>query len=80
MDTVISTNKQGLGDLLRYWRESCHKSQLNLSLDSGLSQRHLSFIENGRSIPSRRTLLEIARTLEIPFRDRNTLLLSAGLQ
>jgi transcriptional regulator with XRE-family HTH domain len=78
MDTVISTNKQGLGDLLRYWRESCHKSQLNLSLDSGLSQRHLSFIENGRSIPSRRTLLEIARALEIPFRDRNTLLVSAG--
>ena len=49
-------------------------------LDSGLLQRHLSFIENGRSIPSRRTLLEIARALEIPFRDRNTLLLSAGLQ
>jgi transcriptional regulator with XRE-family HTH domain len=78
MDTVISTNQQGLGDLLRYWRESCRKSQLGLSLDSGLSQRHLSFIENGRSIPSRRTLLEIARALEIPFRDRNTLLLSAG--
>jgi hypothetical protein len=50
METVISTNKLGLGDLLRYWRESCRKSQLNLALDSGLSQRHLSFIENGRSI------------------------------
>lgn len=78
MDTVISTDQQGLGDLLRYWRENSRKSQLSLSLDSGLSQRHLSFIENGRSIPSRRTLLEIARALEIPFRDRNTLLLSAG--
>jgi transcriptional regulator with XRE-family HTH domain len=78
MNTVISTSKQGLGELLRYWRETCRKSQLDLSLDSGLSQRHLSFIENGRSIPSRRTLLVIAQALDIPFRDRNTLFLSAG--
>jgi transcriptional regulator with XRE-family HTH domain len=78
MNTVISPTKQGLGELLRYWRESRGKSQLDLSLDSGLSQRHLSFIENGRSVPSRRTLLGIAQALDIPFRDRNTLFLSAG--
>jgi transcriptional regulator with XRE-family HTH domain len=78
MNTVISTTRQGLGDLLRYWRERCGKSQLDLSLGSGLSQRHLSFIENGRSIPSRRTLLDIAQALDIPLRDRNTLFLSAG--
>ena len=74
----IPTTKQGLGELLRYWRGSCGKSQLDLSLDSGLSQRHLSFIENGRSIPSRRALLDIAQALDIPLRERNALFLSAG--
>jgi transcriptional regulator with XRE-family HTH domain len=78
MSTVIPTTKQGLGELLRYWRKTRSKSQLDLSLDSGLSQRHLSFIENGRSIPSRKTLLDIARALDIPLRDRNTLFLSTG--
>jgi transcriptional regulator with XRE-family HTH domain len=78
MRTVVPTTKQGLGELLRYWRESCGKSQLDLSLDSGLSQRHLSFVENGRSLPSRRTLIEIAQALDIPLRDRNALFLSAG--
>jgi transcriptional regulator with XRE-family HTH domain len=78
MSTVIPASKQGLGELLRYWRKTRSKSQLDLSLDSGLSQRHLSFIENGRSIPSRKTLLDIARALDIPFRDRNTLFLSTG--
>jgi transcriptional regulator with XRE-family HTH domain len=67
-----------LGDLLRYWREVRGKSQFNLSLDTGGSQRHLSFIENGRSVPSREILMEIARSLDIPFRERNTLLLAAG--
>jgi transcriptional regulator with XRE-family HTH domain len=78
MSTVIPTTKQGLGELLRYWRKTRSKSQLDLSLDSGLSQRHLSFIENGRSTPSRKTLLDIARALDIPLRDRNTLFLSTG--
>lgn len=67
-----------LGDLLRYWREIRAKSQFDLSLDTGGSQRHLSFIENGRSVPSREVLMEIARALDIPLRDRNTLLLAAG--
>jgi transcriptional regulator with XRE-family HTH domain len=78
MKTVIPATKQGLGELLRYWRETRGKSQLGLSLDSGISQRHLSFIENGRSTPTRKTLLGIARVLDIPLRDRNTLFLSAG--
>ena len=78
MDTVIPRNKQGLGELLRYWRETRGKSQLDLSLDSGLSQRHLSFIENGRSVPSRQTLLDVAQALDVPLRERNTLFLSAG--
>jgi transcriptional regulator with XRE-family HTH domain len=78
MSTVVPVSKQGLGGLLRYWRETRSKSQLDLSLDSGISQRHLSFIENGRSIPSRKTLLNIAQALDIPLRDRNTLFLSTG--
>jgi len=78
MNTAIPRNKQGLGELLRYWRETRGKSQLDLSLDSGLSQRHLSFIENGRSVPSRQTLLDVAQALDVPLRERNTLFLSAG--
>ena len=67
-----------LGVLLRHWRDLRGKSQFDLSLDTGVSQRHISFIESGRSIPGRQTLLEIAQALDIPLRDRNTLLLSAG--
>jgi transcriptional regulator with XRE-family HTH domain len=73
-----SKQARELGELLRYWREARRKSQLDLSLDSGLSQRHLSFIESGRSTPSRQALLDIAQALDIPLRERNTLLLSAG--
>ena len=67
-----------LGVLLRYWRNLRGKSQLDLSLDSGMSQRHLSFIESGRSGPSREKLMALAQALDIPFRERNTLLLAAG--
>jgi transcriptional regulator with XRE-family HTH domain len=67
-----------LGVLLRHWRDLRGKSQFDLSLDTGVSQRHISFIESGRSIPGRHTLLEIAQALDIPLRDRNTLLLAAG--
>src|SRR3984893_2253435 len=67
-----------LGALLRHWRDIRGRSQFDLSLDTGVSQRHISFIETGRSVPGRQTLLEIARALDIPLRDRNTLLLAAG--
>jgi transcriptional regulator with XRE-family HTH domain len=67
-----------LGALLRQWRGARNKSQMEASLDAGVSQRHLSFIEIGRSVPSRETLIGIAEALEIPFRDRNALLLAAG--
>lgn len=49
-----------------------------MSLDAGISQRHLSFIETGRSVPSRETLRQIADALDIPLRERNALLLAAG--
>jgi transcriptional regulator with XRE-family HTH domain len=67
-----------LGELLRHWRDLRGKSQFELSLDTGGSQRHISFIESGRSVPSRQILTEIAQALDIPLRDRNTLLLAAG--
>ena len=69
---------QDVGDLLREWRRTRGKNQLDLSLDTGVSQRHLSFIENKRSVPSRQTLLDIAQALDVPLRDRNALFLAAG--
>jgi transcriptional regulator with XRE-family HTH domain len=67
-----------LGPLLRGWRESRGRSQIDLSLDSGISQRHISFMESGRSVPSRQTLLDVAQALDVPLRERNVLLLAAG--
>jgi transcriptional regulator with XRE-family HTH domain len=67
-----------LGVLLRHWRDLRGMSQFDLSFDAGVSQRQISFIETGRSAPNRQTLLDIAQALDIPLRDRNTLLLAAG--
>ncbi len=67
-----------LGETLRYWRGIRGKSQLDLALETGVSQRHISFIESGRSVPSRLKLIEIADGLDIPLRERNLLLLAAG--
>jgi transcriptional regulator with XRE-family HTH domain len=67
-----------LGNLLRHWRNVRGRNQLDLSIETGVSQRYISFIESGRSNPSRRTLLEIAQVLDVPLRERNTLLLTAG--
>jgi transcriptional regulator with XRE-family HTH domain len=54
------------------------QNQLDLSNETGISQRHINFIELGRSTPSRHTLLEIAQVLDVALRERNALLLSAG--
>ena len=67
-----------LGSLLRHWRNIRGKNQLDLSIETELSQRHISFIESGRSVPSRQVLIKIAQALDVPLRDRNVLLLSAG--
>ena len=67
-----------LGGFLRYWRQQRGKSQLDLSLDSGVSQRHISFVESGRSVPSRELLLSLAKTLDVPLREQNILLLASG--
>src|ERR1700761_183282 len=66
------------GDLLRRWRAARGRSQLDLAMDMGVSQRHISFIESGRSSPSRALLLGVSNALAIPLRDRNALLLAAG--
>lgn len=66
------------GALLREWRGRRRLTQLELALDSGVSTRHLSFVETGRSKPGREMLLAVAEQLQIPFRERNRLLLAAG--
>jgi len=53
-------------------------SQLDLSLEASVSQRQISFIESGRSVPGRHTILSLAQTLDVPLRERNALLLAAG--
>jgi transcriptional regulator with XRE-family HTH domain len=67
-----------VGTYLRTWRQQRRLSQLHLALDAEISQRHLSFIESGRAAPSRDMLLRLAERLEVPLRDRNAMLLSAG--
>jgi transcriptional regulator with XRE-family HTH domain len=76
--TKLKKTNSELGVLLRHWRDVRGKSQLDLSLDTGVSQKQISFIESGRSVPSRLTLTAIAGALDIPLRDRNSLLLAAG--
>ena len=81
MNSSTQTTQQPepeLGDFLRYWRRQRGKSQLDLSLDTGVSQRHISFVESGRSVPSREMLLSLAKTLDVPLREQNVLLLSSG--
>jgi len=74
----LARKKNELGDLLKQWREVRGRSQLDISTDTGISQRQISFIESGRSVPTRSTLMGIAQALEVPLRERNALLLAAG--
>jgi transcriptional regulator with XRE-family HTH domain len=67
-----------VGDHLREWRLRRRMSQLDLALEAEISARHLSFVETGRSSPSREMLLHLAEQLQIPLRERNVLLVSAG--
>jgi transcriptional regulator with XRE-family HTH domain len=67
-----------VGALVREWRATRGLSQLELALRAGFSTRHVSFIETGRTQPSRQALLALAETLDIPLRDRNRLLEAGG--
>ena len=67
-----------VGPLLREWRDRRHRSQMDLALDVGVSTRHLSFVETGRARPSAELVIALAEGLDVPLRERNTLLLAAG--
>jgi transcriptional regulator with XRE-family HTH domain len=66
------------GDLLREWRQRRRLSQLDLAIAANVSSRHLSFVETGRSRPTSEMILHLAEHLEVPLRDRNSLLLAGG--
>jgi len=70
--------RPAIGTLLKQWRERRRASQEGLALAAGVSARHLSFIETGRARPSRGLLLALSRTLDVPLRARNELLLAGG--
>jgi transcriptional regulator with XRE-family HTH domain len=76
MTTVSS--RAHVGALLRELRERRRMTQLELALEAGISTRHLSFVETGRSKPGRELLLRVTEQLGVPFRERNQLLLAAG--
>jgi transcriptional regulator with XRE-family HTH domain len=76
--TTSHQPRRPVGELLRRWRGSRRLSQFELALEAGISARHLSFVENGRSAPSRDTILRLAEELDLPLRERNHLLLAAG--
>src|SRR6476660_5493165 len=67
-----------VGEHLRGWRQRRHLSQLDLAGDAEISARHLSFVETGRSAPSREMVLKLAERLDVPLRERNVLLVAAG--
>lgn len=67
-----------VGSALREWRERRRLTQLELALDSGVSARHLSFVETGRSNPGREMLLGVLGQLDVPYREQNRLLIAAG--
>jgi len=71
-------SEKPVGALLRDWRQRRRLTQLDLALDARISARHLSFVETGRSQPSREMLLHLSEELAIPLRERNTLLVSGG--
>ena len=72
------SSQRSVGPVLREWRERRRLTQLDLALDAGISARHLSFVETGRSKPGREMLLRILGQLEVPFREQNRLLLANG--
>jgi len=70
--------RRAFGLLLKEWRRVRRKSQLTLALEANVSPRHLSFVESGRSVPSRDMVQTLAEALDVPLRDRNALLVAAG--
>lgn len=78
MTTARSPRPPRIGDQLREWRQRRRLSQMDLALGAEISTRHLSFVETGRSKPSREMILHLAEELDIPLRERNVLLVAGG--
>lgn len=81
MRSTNSEDRRGaaaLGPLIREWRTVRRLSQLDLALDANISTRHLSCVETGKSQPSRELVVRLADALDVPLRERNTLLVAAG--
>jgi transcriptional regulator with XRE-family HTH domain len=75
---TLNAQPPTVGQLLRRWRDQRRLSQLELALEADVSTRHLSFLETGRSQPSREMVVRLAEHLDVPLRERNDLLLAAG--
>jgi transcriptional regulator with XRE-family HTH domain len=69
---------ESIGEMLRFWRQLNRISQMDLALNVDISSRHLSFVETGKSKPSRNLVLKIAHSLKLPLRHRNAFLIAAG--
>jgi transcriptional regulator with XRE-family HTH domain len=76
--TITAPGLPPVGHLLRHWRQQRRLSQLDVASEAAVSARHLSFVETGRSKPSRELVLHLAEHLDVPLRGRNALLLAAG--
>jgi transcriptional regulator with XRE-family HTH domain len=75
---ITEQEPQTAGELIRYWRARRRLSQLQLALEANVSTKHLSFVETGRSRPSRQLLIHLAQRLDLPMAERNRLLLAGG--
>ncbi len=80
MQNLMQSRKknESVGDFLRFWRKFNKMSQMDLALEVGVSTKHLSFVETGRSMPSRKLILKMAHSLNLPLRHRNSFLKAAG--
>ena len=78
LSSAVNASETNFGTQLKAWRAQRKLSQLGLALETGISQRHLSFLESGRAGPSQQMVTQLSETLEVPLRARNALLIAAG--
>jgi len=78
MQSVIHSGDMGFCDYFRSWRQYRKLSQLELALEAGVSQRHVSWLETGRSNPSREMVIRLSEAMDMPLRERNVFLQAAG--
>ena len=78
MSASVTLEQHRFGELVRYWRRVRAMSQLDLAAAASTTPRYMSFVETGRSQPSREMVLRVAAALDVPLRDRNGLLFAAG--